>query len=110
MDVIKVQALIRRSLLPLTADIPMELKEIRQHVEMIREGLEGDTKALYGALQGLEERLQRYRQEAKSPSASTGPTTKDLLAHLAQIRVELRQIHANTPGAGPPLDPPPWLG
>ena len=41
MDVIKVQALIRRSLLPLTADIPMELKEIRQHVEMIREGLEG---------------------------------------------------------------------
>ena len=110
MDVIKVQALIRRSLLPLTADIPMELKEIRQHVAMIREGLEGDTKALYGALQGLEERLQRYRQEAKSPSASTGPTTRDLLAHLAQIRVELRQIHANTPGAGPPLDPPSWLG
>ena len=110
MDVIKVQALIRRSLLPLTADIPMELKEIRQHVEMIREGLEGDTRALYGALQGLEERLQRYRQEAKTPAATTGPTTRDLLAHLAQIRVELRQIHANTPGAGPPSDPPPWLG
>eukprot|EP00439_Symbiodinium_sp_Y106_P037541 s6076_g4.t1 len=150
MDVIKVQALIRKSLVPLTADIPMELKEIRQHVEMIREGLEGDTQALCGAIQGLEERLtadipmelkeirqhvemireglegdtqalcgaiqgleerlQRYRQEAKSPPASTGPTTKDLLAHLAQIRVELRQIHASTPGAGPPLDPPPWLG
>ena len=110
MDVIKVQALIRKSLLPLTADIPMELKEIRQHVEMIREGLEGDTSALYGALQGLEERLQRYRQEAKSPTAATGPTTRDLLAHLAQIRVELRQIHANTPGAGPLSDPPPWLG
>ena len=35
----------------------------------------------------------------RSPPASTGPTTKDLLAHLAQIRVELRQIQANTPGA-----------
>ena len=44
------------------------------------------------------------------PPASTGHTTKNLLAHLAQIRVELRQIHANTPGAGPPLDPQPWRG
>ena len=49
-------------------------------------------------------------QDGEVPPASTGHTTKDLLAHLAQIRVELRQIHASTPGAGPPLDPPPWLG
>ena len=35
------------------------------------------------------------------PPTSIGHTTKDLLVHLAQIRMELRQIHANTPGVGP---------
>ena len=37
------------------------------------------------------------RKMAKPPAA-TGHTTKDLLVHLAQIRMELRCIHANTLG------------
>ena len=39
-------------------------------------------------------------QDGEAP-ASTGHTTKDLLVLLAQIRMELRQSHANTPGVGP---------
>ena len=37
----------------------------------------------------------------RKPPASTGHTTKDLLVLLAQIRMELRQSHADTPGVGP---------
>ena len=36
-------------------------------------------------------------EDGEAPAA-TGHTTKDLLVHLAQIRMELRCIHANTLG------------
>ncbi|CAE6910378.1 TTN [Symbiodinium sp. CCMP2592] len=106
-DLIKVQALIRKSLIPVTTDTPGDIREINGHLSMIREGIEMDTQGLMGAVQGMEERLQRIRQEVRSHTTLHPQFQSDVMMHLSVIRAHLSagaQPDTNTV----PGPPPPW--
>ncbi|CAE7233965.1 TTN [Symbiodinium sp. CCMP2592] len=105
-DLIKVQALIRKSLVPVTTDTPADIKEINGHLSMIREGIELDTQGLIGAVHGMEERLQRVRQEQRAQPALHPHFQSEVLVQLSVIRSHLSSGGHLEDATRP--DPPPW--
>ena len=92
---LKTQALLRRYLLHLQSDVPQQLRDIANNGMMLREYLECDVQALGGALTGLEERLNHFRQESRE-----GPS-REVLNEISQLRRDLRTFV----GAQVPMDP-----
>ncbi|CAE6941451.1 TTN [Symbiodinium sp. CCMP2592] len=106
-NLIKVQALIRKSLIPVTTDTPGDIREINGHLTMIREGIEMDTQGLLGAVQGMEERLQRVRQELRNQPTLHPQFQSEVLMQLSVIRAQLN-MGTRADDSVLPGSPPPW--
>ena len=90
-DVLKTQALLRKHMLPLQGEVPQQLRDIWNQGEMLLEYLESEGRvlnmqALGGALTGLEERLQRFRQETRENPVNM------VLAEFAQLSRDIRAL------------------
>ena len=115
-------ALMRKSVLPLHADIPEALKTMNEHLGNLRDNVdsltteehgvyEAATQAVMNALKSLEDHLWRAQKEFKAPLAGAQAAMTQACQEAKALQAELQKFRPQeAPGLSPvpPPDKPPW--
>ena len=115
-------ALMRKSVLPLHADIPEALKTMNEHLGNLKDNVdsltteehgvyEAATQAVLSALKSLEDRLWRAQKEFKTPLAGAQAAMTQACQEARALQAELQRFRPQeAPGLSPmpPPDKAPW--
>ena len=115
-------ALMRKSVLPLHADIPEALKMMNEHLGNLKDNVdsltteehgvyEAATQAVLSALKSLEDRLWQVQKEFKTPLAGAQAAMTQACQEARTLQVELQKFRTqDVPGSAsdPQPDKPPW--
>ena len=96
-------ALMRKSVLPLHADIPEALKTMNEHLGNLKDNVdsltteehgvyEAATQAVLSALKSLEDRLWRAQKEFKTPLAGAQAAMTQACQEARALQVELQRF------------------
>ena len=97
-------ALMRKSLLPLQADVPEALKTVNEHLENLKDNVdsltteehgvyEAATQSVLAAFKSLEDRLWRAQRDFKSPLAGAQAAMTQACQEAKALQAELKRFH-----------------